>query len=242
MKRIVLFILLLLFFVLPVENVNAGLVTVNSEGGVVVNVLAYSSKLSLEISEQSDIYINKIGDEDNFEENVLSLYKEGDQVNLKISGADETKELNVTGWESEIIEIEEREDTKKIRILLLDEKFAIEQSGFIATTEYPIDVDPEKNHLSLITPTGSVHLSVLPVEAAETLLKSKSITTVTSAALVEKEAGKLIYEISGDKTINIFNIIDYTVPVSAQVSVLTGEILFIDQPVWLRAISILLDQ
>lgn len=240
MKKFVSFFLFLLLFTLSAESVKAGLVTINKEGEVIINVLAYSDKLSLEISKKSEIDISKIADELSSSGEKISLYKEGDIVNLEISGEDEIKKLDVTGWENEVVEIEEREDTKKVRILLVDNKFAIEQNGFVATTEYPIDVDAEKNNISLNTPTGSVHLSILPFNAAETLLKSKTLTTVTSASLVEKDPGKLIYEISGEREINLFNIFNYSVEVKAQVSVLTGEILFIDQPVWLKAISILL--
>ncbi len=240
MKKFVSFFLFLLVFHFSATNVEAGLVTINKEGEVIINVLSYSDKLSLEISEKSKLDVSKVVNEPSEEGDTLSLYKEGEQVNLTISGEDETKNLDITGWENEIIEIEEREDSSKLRILLIDGKFAIEQDGFVATTEYPIDVDAKNNNLSLITPTGSVHLSILPLGAAETLLKSKTLTTVTNASLVEKEAGKLVYEISGEREISLFNIFNYSVEVKAQISVLTGEILFVDQPVWLKAISILL--
>ena len=240
MKKFVSFFLFLLIFHFSATNVEAGLVTINKEGKVIVNVLSYSDKLSLEISEKSELDISKVANEPSEEGDTLSLYKEGERISLKIIGEDEIKNLDITGWENEIVEIEEREDSSKLRILLVDGKFAIEQNGFVATTEYPIDVDAKNNNLSLITPTGSVHLSILPLGAAETLLKSKTLTTVTDASLVEKEAGKLVYEISGEREINLFNIFKYSVPVSAQISVLTGEILFVDQPVWLKAISILL--
>jgi len=111
----------------------------------------------------------------------------------------------------------------------------------VVTTDYPININPKKNEISVQTPSGIRFLSVLPVEAAESILRARVMTRLTGEKtfLLEGERGELVYEMNGEKVLNIFNLLDYPVEVKTKVSVLTGEIVEIDQPTWLRIVSFL---
>ena len=149
--------------------------------------------------------------------------------------------LDVTTWDSNVVELEERPDTKKISISVKDGSFVIEQGGVSASTDYPISIDPKESGLSVATSSGSSYLSVLPLEAVETALRSKFITTASSdrVKIEEDDPGKLAYGISGEREIKLLSVIDLKVPVTTYVSTTTGEILNIDQPKWLSIFGFL---
>lgn len=238
MKKFILTCLFLTFFFSLPSSVNAGLVTIKNTGEVIENVLSLQDGLALVVPQLQDLDVKQeVAKEEN---GSVSLSKDGNAFTLTVGEGVERKTFDITTWNEDLIEVEEREDTEKINIFVHDGKFAIEQGGFTTYTDFPINIDPLKNRISLQTSSGSVYLAIFPIDAAQTVLRSKLVTRATNALLLEKEVGTLAYEIQGEKEINLFNITKYSVPVKTQVSASTGEILFVDQPVWLKVYNLLL--
>ena len=235
MKKIIfLSYFLLLFFLFPTKS-QASLVTVEGSGEVVVKVLSLQDGLALSPEKKEFNLVDVLGE--GFGEDAISLKKTDEKVALFLGG--KNREFDVTNYSEDLIEIEERGEVKSLRIGLSGGRFSIEQDGFLVLTDFPIKVDPREGDVAVETSTGNVFLSVLPLEAAKAALRARSISSVKEAAFVEKD-GQLVYEMKGDKDIDIFKVVDYSVPVSVDVSVSTGEVVFVDQPVWLRVLTFLI--
>lgn len=150
-------------------------------------------------------------------------------------------EFDVTDWPESLVEIEERGEVQKATISVMGEQFAIEQGGIMALTDFPITIDPVVNELSLTTPSGSIFLAVLPVEAVESALRSRFVNRLPEKKvfLKEEEIGVLAYTINGEKVLDIFGILEYKIPVTARVSASTGEILKVEGPEWFKIFGFL---
>lgn len=239
MKKFMGLTLFSIFFFVFSSSADASLVTIKNTGEVIQNVLSLQDGIALVVPQSQDIEVTQEVSEEGEEESVY-LEKNGDSISLTVGEGVERKTFDITTWNEDLIEIEEREDTEKISIFVHDNKFAIEQGGFTTYTDYPINIDPKENRISLKTTSGSVFLAIFPIDAVQTVLRSKLLTRAMNASLLEKDVGTLAYEIQGEKEINLFNITKYSVPVKTQVSASTGEILFVDQPVWLKVYNLLL--
>ena len=216
---------------------------INEKGEVIWKVLSSTDSISLSIPERAQLeVIDVAASSETTGDAKISLGKENGSISLSINSSDGNRSLDVTNWQDDLIEVEERGETKKLAIRIVDGEFNIEQKGISVTTSYPININPEKNEISVQTPSGVRFLSVLPIEAAESALRAKVITRFTDkkARLEEGNTGELVYVLSGEKVLNLFNIMDYPVEVEASVSVLTGEIVHVDQPPWLVVLSYLL--
>ena len=136
--------------------------------------------------------------------------------------------------------MEERGDVKKLKVKIDDGKFVLEQDGVKATTEYPIEIDAKENNISVETETGYKYLALLPYDAAQSLLRTKIATNVnaTDMKVVEYEKD-ITYLVNGEKVVNLFNIYDLKLPVSAYISASTGEVMMVD-PSWLGVVNYLL--
>ncbi|OGM05390.1 hypothetical protein A2125_02110 [Candidatus Woesebacteria bacterium GWB1_43_5] len=237
-KKFGLFILsfTLLLFYSP-AYVDASILVVNKSGEIVWNVLSTSDQLALSIGEKNDIEIREIAGGTGSNQSIL-LKKENEKMVLNVG---DEKQLDVTDWKNDLIEIEERGDVKKLTVLVKDGKFVINQGDIFAKTDFPVRIDPRENELSLITSSGSTALLVFPLEATQTSLRSKFISQITDRNLEirEKDSGILAYSVKGEKAINIFNVVNFNVPVIAFVSTTTGEILSVDQPAWLSILGFL---
>lgn len=231
-----LFILLFVAFPSPVEG---SLIVINNEGEVVVNVLSSQDALSLGIPKRDYLKVKDIAATSSFSPDArVSIKREGEKVSLNVG----EKTLDVTNWQEEIVEIEERVETQKISIALVDGKFKIEQDGVSALTDYTININPENKELSVSTPSGARFLSILPKGAAESVMRARVITKLNKddyLELVEEEGGELSYLVSGQRVLALFNIFDLEIPVKAKVSALTGRIISVDQPVWLNLLGFL---
>ena len=222
-------------FVFLVPSAQAALVSVDKVGTITVKVLGKETTLA--VPEPASLEVKSAGDSASTT-NLISLAKEGDKVNLKVDG-EET--LDVTNWTEDLVEIEERENAKKIIITLVEGKFVITQEGVSATTAYPVSIDPEKNRFMVTTPSGEKYLAILPFEAMESVLRAKAVTKLSDNNFEITEEGKdLSYAVAGEKSLNLFNVYDLNLPIEAKVSASTGEILSTNEPVWLKLLSFFL--
>jgi hypothetical protein len=239
MKKVLYLTLLSLFlFFWSFSFANAALITVDSEGEVIVKVLSSEDQLALSIPERNELEVKDIVTDSQTTDSSISLIKKDGKVLLTVG--DNT--LDVTTWDEGLIEIEERSDTKRIEISVEGDNFVVKQDGVSAKTSYPINIKPKENKLSVETSSGEIYLSVFPIEAAESALRSKYVTRLPDReiGITEKDTGVLTYAVDGEREIQMLKFLDYGVPVTVYISASTGEIVSIDQPTWLRILGFLL--
>lgn len=237
------FLVLLLLFFLSATSVKASLVTIDEEGRVIINVLSAEESIELEIPRSEYLEIKDIAAVTPDPDAKITLAKADGKVKLNVSTSSGDKSLDVTNYKEEIVEIEERPEVERLVIGVSEGKFTIEQRGVVAETDFDINIDPASAGLTLETPSGFSYLSIFPRQAVNSVLRSKIINRIggdSTLKIIETDS-ELSYEVAGDKVINLFNLIEYPVPVKVRVSASTGEILSIDQPTWLRIIRFLLD-
>lgn len=241
MKKILSFTVLILLFGLffPV-SISAKLLTIKGDGEVVWSVLSSGTDVNLEIPKASYIEVKEAAKVKPAKDAKILLQKDGEKISMVVNAEEYEKELDVTNWEDSVIEIEERPEMQQVVINVVDGRFAIEQKGVVAFTEYPINIDSKTAKLSVTTESGDRLVSVLPYNAVETLVRTRIITRITDAGvdLVEEER-ELTYKVNGEKLLNLFDIYEHPVQMGIAVSASTGEIVDIEAPVWYKAISFL---
>jgi len=242
MKRGIVYLVVTLFFLFTPSHAMAGLVVVEKNGDITWNVLSYTSEATLEIPKNDSLKIKKIASNiDSSSDTTISLSKVGEKVNLSVNNEGEETTLDVTNFGNELVEIEQRGVVQRATLLVRDGNFLIEQKDVTAVTSFPLTVDPASAALSVRTDSGLRLVSILPQEIYENLLRANIFDKLVSESdfrLIERETGELEYEISAEKIINLLRIYEFSVPLTTSVSVSTGEVVSIDQPVWLPLLSI----
>lgn len=240
MKKTPLFLFTIgLFLFIFAKGVHASIVTVNSDGKIIFNVLA--DQIALNVPQKSNLEVKDVASAGSATNENISIKKEGDKVMLLVGQGSTQKTFDVTNKSEDLVTLEERANTKRINITTKDGKFAIVQNEVAGVTDYPIEIDPQKDELSVVTPSGGIFLAILPTDAAESALRSKYLSKITdkNMDISEQKTGILSYAVKGEKTINLFNLINYGVPVTTYISTSTGEVLTVDQPTWLRVVGFL---
>jgi len=220
---------LLLFLGTAPVTASAALVRFGRDGEVYWNVLGANSELE----------IKKIVNETIKGQATVDLSQDNGKVFLSYDGG----EVDVTGYEKEIIEIEENEAPKKILISSTGDGFEISQSGIIAVTPFSIKINSPQNKLAVETSTGTRFLAVMPYDAVEQVVLTNIINILPREGrikLIEKEEGEIAYEISGEKQISLFNIFSFGVPIVVQVSATSGKVINISEPLWYSVVDFLL--
>lgn len=241
MKKALLIALLLLFpFFLP-KSASASLIVIDKEGVIIWRVLGSETTLS-EIPTNSAITVTNLIAEGGATASQVSLFREGGKITLNVREGSQEKSMAITSPERSLIEIEKRPQVRNVKIGVWNERFLIDEDGTYALTDFPIKIDPERAELSVETKTGQRILPFLPKEALETVVRAKIISWKKEEGiieLIEGERGELAYDISGDKVINVANVFEFQVPIKTTVSAITGEVLSVDQPPWLRVLGFL---
>ena len=102
-------------------------------------------------------------------------------------------------------------------------------------------VDSKKAKLSVTTESGDHFLAVLPYQAVQTLLRTKLLSQIEREKIeIIEEERELQYLVSGEKIINVYDVFEYSIPVTTKLSASNGEILSIEAPVWYKAVAFLL--
>jgi hypothetical protein len=229
-------LIVLFFFAFADSPLASSFVVVDSEGKVIVNVLAEEASL-LSVPEPAGLDVKNLADQSSGNR-LISLAKNGNDISLKVG---DEKSFDVTNWKDNLVEVEEKENVKKVVISLKDGHFVISQEGFTALTDFPIQIDPRKNRFIIGTPSGEKYLAILPYDAVQSALRSKAVTTVDPEPLkITEEEKDLSYLVAGKKSLNIFNVYNLTFAVEAKVSASTGEILSTNEPAWLKVLSFFL--
>lgn len=219
---------------------NAALLTIDKRGEIVWNVLAQETQITLDIPKQSYIEVRKVGGAEPQENPVVNLAKEDGKISLIVSSGSQTRELDVSGVEKELIEVEERSQVKRIIVGAKDDKFSLEHEGVVALTSFPIQINAKSAKFTITTSKGDTFLSIFPYDAAEMALRTKLLSKVSKDNLEIIEGdGELQYKVSGEKVFKFFNLFEYSIPVAVFISASTGEILSIDSPTIFKYIGLL---
>jgi hypothetical protein len=240
-KANIIFFIVVLLLISSSSTTKASLLVIEESGKVTWKVLSEQDSVNLEIPTHSYIEVKKAGDSQPNENALVELSKTNGKVNLIVVTGDEKRQVEIGSTNGDLIEIEERPEIQKVNIGVKDGKFSLYQKGISALTDFPIKIDPETAKLTIATESGERFLSILPFQAVQGVLRSKLITRVDGNKLdiIEQER-ELQYSFSGQKVFNIFNLFEYSVPVSLKVSASTGETVSIEGPVWYKVIGFFL--
>jgi len=240
-KLQLIFITLFALVFINTKTANAKLITVDPQGEVVWSVLSEEDESSLDVPDHSYLEIKEVAEESTTKDSTVNLSKKDDKLSLVVTSGNKTREMDVSNWKEDLIEVEERAETQKMTIGIDGDKFALKHKSVTALTDFPLSVDTKSAKISIETPSGDKYISILPYQAVQTLLRSKLINFVTGnkIAIIDRN-NNLEYEITGDKTFNLLGIYIYSVPVKSYISVATGEIADVEAPVWYKAVSTLL--
>ena len=140
----------------------------------------------------------------------------------------------------EIEEIKkEIEDNKSI--LASGEGFLLKERNISAYTNFPLIIEPLDKKIIVRTSTGEQFISILPSDALVQVVKGNVLDVIDGDYLIlsDGEMGDVQYTVHGKKTLNILNIISHEVPVKAVVSAVDGQVLSVEQPIWLPLASLL---
>lgn len=241
MKRLILMMLPLMLF--SPRNVYAGLVDISPQGNVTWNVLAVEDD-SLLTDPRSELEIKEIAQNTSQTNNATVVLNKADGgVNLSVVSDTGRKNVVLENWNDSIVEIEERPEVQKVTIGLEDGRFRITQNDVTAVTDLPITIDSGTAKITITTDTGDQIIGVLPYQALQSVVRMRIINKTNSdnTVALEEKAGRLVYKITGEKVVNILNVLDYNVPVSTHVSAFSGEVISVDQPVWLRLVGFMFE-
>lgn len=233
MNRFVVCLFFGLFFLLVARPIQAAMLTYTNDGEVYWNVLGLSDS-TLEVKKVVDKLVSGAQ---------TAVILSNNQGTVRLSyGKDADKEINLTGYEQDIVEIEGRESAKKIFIRASEGGFLIREGMVTATTAFPIKINSPENKLAVSTSTGERFLAVSPFDAVSQIVRTKIISPFTEDAtisLVERPEGEVAYVIDGKKEIQLFNIFLIEVPVTAEVSAVSGNLIDVNQPLWYSVVDFL---
>jgi len=214
------------------------LIVLEPSGEIQLNVLAAEDDISFVAPSSGDVEIDRIATGNVSDASVVKLSSDSGKVSLDIYGENGIKTLNVTDYKENILEVMERPDVQRLEIGLRDDKFQITNNGIIALTSLPITVDSKSAELTIKTDDGDRNLDIFPSEAVQTALRTKFLSKVNAGGVeIVSTDNELQYKISGEKTLNLLNVYDYSIPISSYISASSGEVLKVDAPGWLRFIN-----
>lgn len=234
MSRKIFYLLPFFFSLLFPSASKAAILKITKEKKVILNILSFQNdSLFFQDKEMEVKKVSSFGKE----VDKVSLRKEGERFYLVMGG--DGAQMDVSSVKDELIEIEERDNTKKITIALDRGYFVINHDGVVATTDFPIEIDPINNKFYLSSESGLINLNILPKDALSLALRSRFLDRSIPEGLkiLEREPGQITYEIDGERVLNLFYFFSYKVPVSVYISAVTGKIIYVNQPLWLRLLG-----
>jgi hypothetical protein len=227
MKRLVFLVFLVFLFVRYLSDASAAMLTFTHDGEVYWNVLGLTDS-SIQVKKIADSLTTGTGTS-------VSLVNDNGKVFLDYDGE---KQVDITGYRDDIVVVEEK-GSATLRINATQDGLSIAQGGVTVNTSFPINVNSQKNRLSVETSTGEIFLAVLPHEAITQIIRTRIIDRLLDNTLAEKPEGEVVYLVRGEKEIELFNIFSFSVPVAVEVSAVSGSVVKIDQPLWYSMLDFL---
>jgi hypothetical protein len=200
-----------------------------------------ASEIALGV-ERPDIEVKNVSNQETSGKESVFLRRDGEKVELSLKQGDQERTMDVTGYVKELVEVQADVAPESVKIANSGSDFLISQKGVSARTSYSIYIDPTNREISLETPSGKKYLNTLPYEAVLGVIKANVLSKLNSnneVSINEQEGGELLYYVSGEKVLNLVNLVEYSVPVNASVSVSTGQVVKVDEPVWLKVLGFL---
>jgi len=216
------------------SSIHAAIVTIRPDGNAVWNVLgAQTDETKIEVKK-----VAMVGDISNVQ--TVHVQKEGDKVQVKMQKNGITQVADATGYNDTLVEVEARDNIRKIEVSTADGQFVLHENGLVAKTEYPVEIDSEEAKIGVKAPSGIRYLEVLPQTAFETLVNARTIDEIDKTneamTLTEDNAGELHYVVHGEKALDL-KVYKMNVPVTATLSATTGKLLTVDAPIWFKVIG-----
>lgn len=222
-RKLAFFLFLVIVNLFFATTISAALVSVDKNGSVVWQVLGIST-----------IQVKKIADGIVPSTNSQVVLNNSDGK-VMLNGVD------VTNLKDTLVDVEARGSTNDLKIGQNNGLFTLSENGIVANTSFPITIDSVQDTLSVVTPTGARLISILPYEAALSLLRANLMDQVNGNQinLSETQNGELQYDVNGQRHVNLFNLTKINVSVHSSVSATTGEVLKLDEPQWLKIFGFL---
>ncbi len=234
MKRLTAILLVSLFFMVSLRSAQAAMLTFTKNGEVYWNVLGLEDS-TLEVTKVVEKFVSGMPS---------TVILSNDQGTVRLSYGDRgEREVDISGYNEDIVEIEGKESAKKLFIRATDNGFSIREKAITANTSFPIKINSPQNKIAVTTPSGERFLSVSPFDAVNQIVRTNIISAFAGEAtidLVEKSEGEIAYVIIGKKDIQLFNIFMIEVPITAEVSALSGNVIDVVSPLWYSVVDFLL--
>jgi len=222
------------------KNSYAALIVVNKNGEVIWGVLGSEIDATLPIPRPKNLEVKNVAQLAGLPTNAeISLAKDNGKVELSVTTDSGRSKTDVTSYKDDLVEIETTDESKKVKITTVDGAFVIAQEGITAKTVFPITINAPEKRILVETSSGKRFLSILPYDAVSGIFKANILKAdgIKSVDLKESDKGELEYGVDGKKEISLFNIISFEVPIQANISASTGEILKLEMPVWYKILG-----
>lgn len=212
-----------------VPEADASIISISKGGQIMIKVLSAQTSSDLLADMNNDsLEVTKIQNS-NLSDPSVAINKKDGKVSMTVLSDGHYKELDVTGVGDDLVEVEQRPEVQKLTISADSMGFNLKQGSFIARTPYSIEVDAKTARFALTTERGKEFVSVLPLEAVESAMRSGLLTSVTDNNIgVGNSNENLSYTIVGKKVFNILNLTEYSIPVSVSVSANDGHVVAVD--------------
>lgn len=106
---------------------------------------------------------------------------------------------------------------------------SLNQGQTQAATSLPVAVDSQSHSVSVVSPEGQKNVTVLPEDAVDQVvskgLMSQEATSAKPATQIQVDKNQAVYQIAGDKQLNLLNVVKFNVPVKVEMSAQTGRVL-----------------
>lgn len=102
--------------------------------------------------------------------------------------------------------------------------FSIQQNEVKVETTLPIQVNPEKKTVSVVTPEGVRPVTTLPQEALNTVTSSGAANTVSGPVTMETKGEDVVYSVPTQTLERMFGVFPVSVQKNVEVSAVTGQV------------------
>ncbi|MBI5151884.1 MAG: hypothetical protein HZA34_05000 [Candidatus Pacebacteria bacterium] len=126
--------------------------------------------------------------------------------------------------------LEERTDSLDVelehaaRIESTKNGFSLQQNEVKVETTLPLQVNPEKKTVSVVTPEGVLPVTTLPQEALNTVTSSGAANTVSGPVTMETKGEDVVYSVPTRTLERMFGVFPVAVQKNVEVSAVTGQV------------------